>query len=175
MFILYILVIVILLTLALTLFSGYRNGAPYVPSSMASVKHMLELADVKPDEVVLDMGSGDGRVLIEAVKDFNARGLGIEITPLLYIYSKFKVASKGMSDKIELRRENMYNSDISKADVVTMFLMQDTNQKLKEKLQNELKPGTRIVSHYFTFDDWQPVKTDEKYHNNLYIVPDNNS
>jgi len=172
MFIIYFIIILFLIILTITLSSSMRHGAPYVPSSKSSIRYMLKIANLKPDELLLDMGSGDGRVLVVGVEEFGARGLGIEITWFYYVWSLIKIKLKGLSNRIIIRREDMYKSDVSQADVVVMFLLQDTNQKLKDKLQQELKPGTRIVSHYFTFDNWEPVQKDLEHYIYLYVVPE---
>lgn len=162
--------VLIALILALTLASGLRHGAPYVPSSKASIRSMLDMAGVKPGELVTDLGSGDGRILIVAATEYGARGLGIEITWFYYFWSKIKIKMLGLSNAIRVKRTDIYASDISESDVIIMFLLQDTNQLLKDKLKTELKPGTRIVSHYFTMDGWEPEQQDDRYHIYLYRV-----
>ncbi len=171
MFIVYIILILIALALVITLITSLNHGAPYVPSSKAAIRDMLKLANVRSNDIVLDLGSGDGRVLVMATEEYGANGLGIEITWFYSIWSKVKVRLKGLQNKITIKREDMYKADISSASVVVCFLLQDTNQKIKDKLAKELKPGTRIVSHYFTFDNWEPVKKDLNHYNYLYIVP----
>lgn len=162
----------ILLLIAISLVSGLWHGAPYMPTLKSAIRSMLKLADTSSDDLVLDLGSGDGRVLVIAAEEFDAHGLGVEITWFYYFWSRIKVALKGLSKKVTIKHEDMYRTDISEASVVVLFLLQDTNQKLKAKLINELKPGTRIVSHYFTFDNWEPRAKDEKHYIYLYIVPE---
>ncbi len=173
--ILVLIIAFILLLIAISLISGLWHGAPYMPTSKSAIRSMLKLAKTKADDVVLDLGSGDGRTLVIIAEEFGARGLGVEITWFYYFWSRVKVALKGLSRQVTIRHEDMYMSDISEASVVVLFLLQDTNQKLKDKLIHELKPGTRIVSHYFTFDNWEPKAKDEKYYTYLYVVPERNN
>lgn len=167
MFELNILIIICLLVLVLTIVQGLWKGAPYLPTSKKVIRHMLALAEVKPGELVVDLGSGDGRILVSAVEDFQARAEGVEITWFYYWWSKIKVTFKGLNTKIKISRTDIYDYNLKNADVVVMFLLQDTNQKIKTKLEQELKPGTRVVSHYFSFVGW-PVKVHDKK-NNLYL------
>lgn len=170
MFWLYIFVIVTLIILALSLLQGLYKGAPYIPTSKKVIRRMMEIANVKEGDLVIDFGSGDGRVLVVAAQEFGARAVGIEITLLYYLWSKLKVQWKGLSHRITVRKEDIHTADISGADVVILFLLQDTNQKLKEKLRRELRPGARIVSRYFTFEGWAPIEVDKDHCLYLYKV-----
>jgi len=150
---------------------------PYVPSPPEVVDKMLELAGVMPKDVVYDLGCGDGRLLLAAVKKFGARkAVGYEIRRDLYEELVKTVAREGLSSRIIVFNEDMSKADLSEATVLALFLTTTANEKIKPKLEAELKPGTRIVSHEFTFKDWVPQKVAElSWHKiYLYIVPDCN-
>ncbi|HEX9664422.1 MAG TPA: 50S ribosomal protein L11 methyltransferase [Patescibacteria group bacterium] len=132
------------------------SGAPYVPTSKSHVREMVALAGVRPGELVIDLGSGDGRLLIESVR-LGARGIGWEINPLLYFWSKFKIKQAGFQDKIKINYGSFWKADISRADVIVLFLITHKMKKMKNKLQTELKPGTRVVSNGFKFPDWEII------------------
>ena len=145
-------------------------GAPWLPTPKDSVERMLELARVKKGEVVYDLGSGFGRISIAAARNFGARSVGIEIDPIKVWASRLVIFFLGLSDRVKIIRGNFFKTDLSRADVVTCFLLHPTNKKLMSKLESELKPGTRIVSHSFTFPGWQMVKKDSKKPLFLYIM-----
>ena len=146
------------------------TGAPWVPTSRETVDKMLSIANVKAGEVVYDLGSGDGRVVIAAAKKFQARSVGVELNPLWVFWTRLKVTVLGLRGKTKVVWGNFFSADVSKADVVTLYLLQSTNFKLEHKLKKELKPGSRVVSHVFTFNNWNPVKIDTKSQIYLYII-----
>jgi cyclopropane fatty-acyl-phospholipid synthase-like methyltransferase len=148
-----------------------RFGAPWLPSSRRDIRGMLALAGVEPDEVVYDLGSGDGRVLITAARDFDARAVGIEIDPLRMAWSRLRVRMLGLGDRVTVIWGNLFNEDVSDADVVVVFLRQDTNVKLLRKLQRELRPGARVVSNTFVFPGWKTAAIDREAHLFLYRIP----
>lgn len=120
---------------------------------------MLELAAVKPSDVVYDLGSGDGRIVITAAKKYGAHGVGIEIDPVLVEKAKENAAAAGVSDRVRFIRQDLFKSDITDATVVTLYLLQSINERLRPKLVRELKPGTRVVSHVFNMGpEWPPQK-----------------
>lgn len=129
-------------------------GAGYDPTPMHRVYKMLDLAEVKKDDIVYDLGSGDGRLVLAAARRYGARGVGIEIDPFRYLFSWLLVFMSGEHKRVRVRYGNFFAYDIAEASIVTLFLFQPTNNRLKEKLKKELKPGTRIVSYVWTFDDW---------------------
>ncbi len=131
-------------------------GAGYDPTPTARVHKMLELAKINEHDVVYDLGCGDGRILIAAAKKYDVQAVGIEIDPFRFIFSWLKILFSGQHKKIKLRYGNLFRMEISDATVVTLFLYQPANNKLKEKFIKELKPGTRIVSYTWTFDEWEP-------------------
>lgn len=145
-------------------------GAGYDPTPVHRVYKMLELGQVSSSDIVYDLGSGDGRIVIAAARCHGARAVGIEIDPFRYLFARVAVLFAGLRRKVQIKYGNMYVQDISRATVVTLFLYQPTNNKLKEKLLKELSSGTRIVTYMWTFDGWLHTKylpEDEIY---LYIV-----
>lgn len=145
-------------------------GAGFEPTSRKIVKNMLEMARVEAGDVVYDLGSGDGRIVIEAARSFNAGAVGIEADPLRFLWSKAKVLLLGLQNQVDIRWGNFFREDISEATVVTLFLSRKANQNLKRKLKVELQPGTRVVTYYWKFNRWKPVQEDLKNHIYLYVV-----
>lgn len=132
----------------------------YVPTPQPVVEAMLAIADVNQRDIVYDLGSGDGRIVITAAKKYRARGVGIEIDPALVKKATENAAAAGVSDRVRFVAQNFFTSDISEATVVTLYLLQSLNERLRPKLTRELKPGTRIVSHVFNMGpEWPPQKT----------------
>jgi tRNA G37 N-methylase Trm5 len=132
----------------------------YIPTPQAVVDAMLEIASVKGSDVVYDLGSGDGRIVITAAKKYGARGVGIELDPALVKRASENAAAAGVSDRVRFVTQNLFSSDISEATVVTLYLLQSINERLRPKLVRELKPGTRVVSHVFNMGpEWPPEKT----------------
>lgn len=148
-----------------------RFGAPWLPSSRRDIHQMLALAELQPGEIVYDLGSGDGRVLIAATRDFDARAVGIEIDPLRLTWSRLRARLVGLGDQVTVIWGDLFSADISEADVVVVFLRQDTNVKLMRKLRRELQPGTRVVSSTFVFPGWETAAIDKKAHLFLYKIP----
>ncbi|MDA4116099.1 MAG: class I SAM-dependent methyltransferase [Thaumarchaeota archaeon] len=136
------------------------TGAPWVPSSNDIVRKMLVLSKVKPGEEVYDLGSGDGRIVIMSAKEFGARSTGIEIDVFRAFYSKLLIRLLGLAGKARVIWSSFYRVDLSRADVVTVYLLPETNDKLTPKLERELRPTCRVVSHAFKFD-WQLLDSDE--------------
>ena len=131
----------------------------YVPTPQAAVDAMLDLAQVKASDVVYDLGSGDGRIVITAAQRYGARGVGIEIDPALVRKATENAAAAGVSDRVRFVPRNLFSADISEASVVTLYLLQSINERLRPKLVRELKPGTRVVSHVFNMGpEWPPEK-----------------
>jgi SAM-dependent methyltransferase len=132
----------------------------YVPTPQPVVDAMLELAQVKPGDVVYDLGSGDGRIVIAAAKKYGASGVGIEIDPVLVKKARENAVAAGVSARVRFVTQNLFTADVSRASVVTLYLLQSINERLRPKLVRELKPGTRIVSHVFNMGpEWPPEKT----------------
>ncbi|UCH03253.1 MAG: methyltransferase domain-containing protein [Candidatus Bathyarchaeota archaeon] len=131
---------------------------------------MLELADVQEGDVVIDLGSGDGRILIAAAKERKAKAIGIEADPLRLMWSRRNIRNHGLHKQAKVVWGNFLDKDLGEASVVTIYQSQDINNTLEPKLERELKPGTRVVSHVFSFNGWDPQKVDNESHVYFYIV-----
>lgn len=137
-------------------------GAPWVPTSMKNVHKMLKLADLKPDELLYDLGCGDGRIIITAARYYGARAVGIELDPLRFLWSQLMITLLGLRERVRIIQGDLFNIDLSNADVVACYLLPDTNKKLEKKLMDELVPGTRVVSNTFVFKKVRMTKQDGK-------------
>lgn len=137
------------------LFGAQTPDIHYVPTSNGVADAMLTLAKTTASDVVYDLGSGDGRIVIRAAKNFGARGVGVEIDKDLIKDATKNAAKAGVSDRVTFRQGDLFKTDLSDATVVTLFLSNSINMRLRGILER-LKPGTRIVSHRFTFGDWKP-------------------
>ena len=124
---------------------------------MPVVRALLELAEVGPQDLVYDLGSGDGRIPITAATEFGARGVGIEIDPALVTQSRANAHEAGVEDKVEFRLGDMYAADVRSATVVTLFLHPGPNLKLREKLRSDLPTGARVVSYVWDMGGWKPT------------------
>ena len=147
---------------------------PYVPTSEPVVQKMLDIANVGPGDYLIDLGSGDGRVVIEAAKR-GAFGQGVEINPRLVADANENAIRKGVQDKVIFVEGNIFDTDISRADVVTMYLFNSVNMILRPQLLKMLKPGSRVVSHRFNMNAWKPDKQikGDAYNVYLWIIPAN--
>jgi SAM-dependent methyltransferase len=128
----------------------------YVPTPQNVVDQMLKLLAVKPTDVVYDLGSGDGRVVITAAKRFKARGVGVDIDPKRIKESRANAQRAGVSKRVKFLQQDLFETDFREASVVTLYLLPDLNRKLRPKLFSDLRPGTRIASHDFDMGDWHP-------------------
>lgn len=129
---------------------------PYVPTPQVVVDEMLKLANVTAKDFVVDLGSGDGRMIITAARNFKANGLGVDIDPKLVALSNQHAKAEGVEDRAKFIEQDMFKTDIGKATVVTLYVMPDFMEKLRPKLLAELKPGTRIVAHDYYMSEWYP-------------------
>jgi hypothetical protein len=136
------------------------KGAPYVATPRQTVRRMLELAEVGAQDVVYDLGSGDGRVLWIAAQEFGARAVGVEIDPFRYAWTRLFVRLKGLHQQVAVIRKDFFQVDLSSATVITVYLLRDTNLKMMEKLASELPTGARIVSRKYQFPGWDLVRED---------------
>jgi len=136
------------------------KGAPYVATPRQTARQMLKLAQVGPEDVVYDLGSGDGRLLWLAAQEFGARAVGIEIDPFRYTWTKTMIRFKGLRGQVEVIRADFFKVDLSAASVVTAYLLRDTNRKLMEKMRRELPAGTRVVSRKYIFPEWNLIQED---------------
>lgn len=132
----------------------------YVPTEQPVVDAMLKMADVKASDVVYDLGCGDGRIVITAAKDYGAKGKGIDIDPKRIEEANANATAANVHDKVEFVLADLFQTDISEASVVTLYLLSSLNLKLRPILLEQLQPGTRIVSHAFRMGDWEPEKTE---------------
>jgi SAM-dependent methyltransferase len=135
-----------------------RPDVPYVPTSDAVVAAMLNLAQVKSGDLVYDLGCGDGRIVIAAAKNFGARGVGIDIDPDRIREANENAQTAGVQNRVRFLERDLFTADIHDADVVTLYLLNNVNLKLRSKLLQELRPGTRVVSNTFDMGDWKPDK-----------------
>jgi ribosomal protein L11 methylase PrmA len=135
-----------------------RPDVIYVPTPQEVVEAMLQVANVTKNDIVYDLGCGDGRIPVTAAKKYGARGIGIDIDPQRIKEANENVQKNGVADKVKIMNADLFTTDISEATVVTLYLLPSLNQKLIPKLKSELKPGTRIVSHAFDMGDWKPEK-----------------
>lgn len=145
-------------------------GAPWLPTSKSKVRKMLEFANVSDGDIVYDLGSGDGRIIIMAAREFGAKSVGIEADPIRERWSRLMIRRHKLRNQVKVFRGNFFNFDIGDASVVTLYLGVGANNKLRDKLSKELKPGSRIVSHHFLLKDWDPIDTDEESDLYLYKI-----
>jgi SAM-dependent methyltransferase len=148
-------------------------GAPWVPSTMNTVQKMLALADLKEGELLYDLGCGDGRTVITAARKYGVQAVGIEIDPIRYLWCLFLISILGLRDQIQIHFGDFFSHDLSKADVVTCYLLPDTNKRLEDKLLRELKPGTRVVSNTYLFQ--KVIQADKNGDARLYIFSPENT
>lgn len=146
----------------------------YVPTREPVVDAMLKLANVKHTDVVYDLGCGDGRIVITAAQQYEAKGVGIDIDPERIKEANENAEKAGVQDKVEFVLGDLFEADFSEASVVTLYLLSSLNLRLRPLLLEQLKPGTRIVSHAFDMDDWEPAKTQTVDGTRIYlwIVPE---
>jgi len=134
--------------------------APYVSSPLPVVRQMLVLAELRKGETFFDLGAGDGRSVIMAAQEFGANAVGIELREDLVKRALSTIAELGIEDKAQILQADFFNIDLHAADVVFLYLTTSANEKIKPKLESELKPGTRVVSHDYEIIGWKPVKID---------------
>lgn len=145
-----------------------RTGGPYVPTPQVVVDAMLDFAKVGPQDFLIDLGSGDGRIVLTAAQRYSARGLGVDIDPQLVQQSNAEAQKRGLAARVSFREEDVLKVPIGEATVVTLYLLPGMMRQLQAKFSKELRPGTRIVSHDFPFGDWKPdrevvIDVPEKY------------
>jgi len=134
---------------------------PYVPTPQAVVDRMLELAQVKKGDVVYDLGSGDGRIVVTAAKKYGVKAIGFEIDPQRIKESHENIKKAGVENLVEIRQQDIRTVDLSQASVLTMYLLPEVNLMIRPNIWKQMKPGSRIVSHDFDMGDWKPLKTEE--------------
>lgn len=141
----------------------------FMPSDFQVVTQMLKLAKVTRNDIVYDLGCGDGRFVVTAARQFGARGVGIDIDPERIKEARELAERTGANDRVRFIEGDLFEADISEATVVTLYLLTGLNLKLRPKLQKELKPGSRIVSHAFDMDDWYPEDTEQVGSSFIYL------
>jgi tRNA A58 N-methylase Trm61 len=134
---------------------------PFVPTPLDVAQRMLEVAKVQPDDVVYDLGSGDGRIVILAAQKFGARAVGVELDSDLYEQSSERIRKLGLQGRAQILHENMFEINVRHATVVTLYLLTAVNERLRPRLASQLRSGARIVSHDFQVPGWQPEQTVE--------------
>ena len=134
--------------------------APFVATPLPVVKQMLTLAEIKHGDIIYDLGYGDGRVVIMAAQDFGAQGIGVEMREDLAKQAMGKISDLGLEGRVKIVHGDMFKVDISQANVITLYLTTSANDKVKPKLEAELKPGTRVISHDYEILGWRPIKID---------------
>jgi hypothetical protein len=145
----------------------------YIPTPQEVVDRMLEMAEVKKGEFLIDLGSGDGRIPVTAAKKYGARGFGVDINPQRVSEANANAQREGVTDLVEFRVQNLYDTDIGKADVLSMYLLSQINLNLRPRILDTLRPGVRVVSHAFDMGDWKPDRQDSVGYRQvfLWIVP----
>ena len=136
------------------------NLAPYVPTPQDVVERMLALANVQKTDYLVDLGCGDGRIPVTAAKKYGARALGVDIDPIRIQEANANAKAAGVEHLVTFKLQNALTTDVSSATVVTTYLLSASNLRLRPILTKQLKPGSRIVAHSFSFGDWTPEKTD---------------
>ena len=134
--------------------------APYVPTPQEVVDRMLALANVKKNDFVVDLGCGDGRIVVSAAKQYGARGLGVDIDPVRIDEANANAKAAGVTHLVEFKLQDALKTDVSNATVVTTYLLSQSNLKVRPLITRQLKPGSRIVTHSFSMGDWAPTKTE---------------
>ena len=137
------------------------NAGPYVPTPLVILKEMMRMADIKAGEFVIDLGSGDGRLVTTAAKEFGARGFGVELKPELVQLANSNAKKEGVGDRVKFIQADLFKTEVKEANVITLYLLPSTVTKLVPKFLAELRPGTRIVSHDYPLVPWEAEKVEE--------------
>ena len=133
---------------------------PYVPTPQEVVERMLELAQVKKGDVLYDLGSGDGRIVVTAAKKYGVRAIGFEIDPARIKEATENIKKAGVGHLVEIRQQDIRTVDLSPASVLTMYLLPEVNLMIRPNIWKQMKPGSRVVSHDFDMSEWKPLKTE---------------
>jgi hypothetical protein len=153
--------------------SGRQLDAPYVASDYEVVDAMLAMARVRPDDYVIDLGSGDGRILIAAARSHGAKGLGIEIDPARIREAEANAQAARVTHLVDFRRQDLFETPLGEADVLTVYLTAEVNRRLRPRILSQMRPGTRVVSHDFDMGEWRPDAREQVGSSTLFmwIVP----
>ena len=154
--------ITLLLVLIISLSWSNYKGSPWVPTTFKMVHKMLDLADIQPNELVYELGCGDGRIAVIAARKYQARVVGIELNPFLWLWCQLVITIFGLRNRVKVILGNFYKQDLREAEVVVCYLLPKTNKELEGKLLRELRPGTRVVSNTFLFYQVRLSKRDGK-------------
>ena len=147
-----------------------KLDVPYVPTPQDVVDRMLALARIRKDDVVYDLGCGDGRIVVTAARQFGARGVGIDINPERIAEARANAKKAGVNGRVDLRVANLFETDLSPASVVTLYLLPDVNLRLRPHLWQQLRVGSRVVSHAFDMGaDWPPEQTSDASGRTIYM------
>ncbi|MBI4528288.1 MAG: methyltransferase domain-containing protein [Deltaproteobacteria bacterium] len=138
-----------------------KKIVPFVPTPYEVVERMLGLAQVKKGDIIYDLGSGDGRIVIAAAKKYGVKAVGFEIDPQLIKQSRENIRKEGLGHLAAIREQDIMTVNLSAATVLTMYLLPEVNLRLRPKIRQQLKPGSRLVSHDFDMGDWKPNRTEE--------------
>ena len=168
---LYVLSIVLLIIGVLWILVPALYGLPPVPTKLSRIRKALKLVNLRPSEVLYDLGSGDGRVLIVAAREFGAQAVGIEIGPVQRAFSWVNVLRNGIRDKVRIEAGNFYQANLGAADVVFVYATSKEVKKLASHLEKQMKPGSRLVSISADFPEWEPSAFDERELIFLYEMP----
>jgi SAM-dependent methyltransferase len=158
---------------------AFKWDVPYVPTPIEVVDKMLEMADVGPSDILYDLGCGDGRIVIRAASRFGTKGVGVDIDPERIEECHKNAADAKVENLVTFLNQDLFEADIGKASVVTLYLLRSVNLRLRPKLFEELKPGTRVVSHEFSMEDWaadekqEVLVNDRKHTVHFWVVPTN--
>jgi len=164
-------IIILLIVLVISMIWTNSRGAPWVPTPMSMVHEMLSMAEVGPDDLVYDLGCGDGRIIVTAARRYGARAVGIELDPLRFLWCQMLITVLRLRDRVRIVYGDFYKQELGPASVVTCYLLRNTNKKLEGKFKSELNPDTRVVSNYFTFPGLQLVSKNEEEKLYLYCLP----
>lgn len=164
-----LLLLIALIALASIVLPAFTGGA-WSPTKRRVLAKMLRYAKLQPDELLIDLGAGDGRVLLAAAKGYGARAVGIEIDPVRYALCRARIRLSRLDRRVAVRKENFFRTDLAGADVVTFYLSQAAADKLAEKFERELRPGTRVVSYRRPLPGWEPALVDEEDQIYVYRV-----
>jgi len=145
--------------------------SPFVASPESVIRRLLTMAELKPGEIFVDLGAGDGRPVIIAAREFGARAIGVELREDLVKQAMRKVMELGLQDRVKIIHDDIFNVNISMADVVYLYLTTSANEKVKPKLEAELKKGARVVSHDYEIIGWKPVKVERFCENSFLGFP----
>ena len=167
-----ILVSVLMILVISRSWTNYK-GSPWVPTSFKMVHKMLDLADIQPDELLYDLGCGDGRIAVIAARKHKARVVGIELNPLFWLWCQIVITILGLRSRVKVILGNFFKQDLSRADVVACYLLPVAQKKLENKLMRELRPGTRVVTNTFIFYQTRMAERDGKAR--LYIFSPENT